>query len=164
MVGAHEKRSGRRAALAVVLIAVGGGGCATLGKLYFTEPDVQLKEIDVTGISLSGGSLNLVFDVYNPNTYRIRSTRLQLGLDLENTHFGDALLEKPLDLSPQNHNQVVVPVLFQWAGVGAGARALLTRQGLRYGLTGTVFLDTPLGDRRVTLHGSGDVPLKKLLP
>jgi LEA14-like dessication related protein len=162
MVGAHEKRSGRRAGLAAVLIVV--AGCATLGKLYFTEPDVQLKEIDVTGISLSGGSLNLVFDVYNPNTYRIRSTRLQLGLDLEGTHFGDALLEKPLDLSPENHSQVVVPVLFQWAGVGAGARGLLTRQGLRYGLTGTVFLDTPLGDRRVTLHGGGDVPLKKLLP
>lgn len=162
MVGTSEARSRGRAALALAVIGV--TGCATIGKLYFTEPDVQLKEIDVTGLSLSGGSLNLVFDVYNPNTYRIRSTRLELSLDLEGTHFGDALLEKPLDLSPENHNQVVVPVLFQWAGIGAGARALLSRQGLRYGVTGTVFLDTPLGDRRVRLHGSGDVPLKKLLP
>jgi len=74
------------------------------------------------------------------------------------------VLEKPLDLSPQNHNQVVVPVRFEWAGVGAGARALLSRQAIRYGLSGTVLLDTPIGERRVGLHGSGDVPLKKLLP
>jgi len=40
---------------------------------------------------------------------------------------------------------------------------MLTRQALGYGVTGTVFLDTPLGDRTVTLQGKGNVPLKKLL-
>ena len=139
-------------------------GCATLGRLSFQEPDIQLKEVDITGLGLSGGTLNLIFDVYNPNNYRIRSTRMELGLDLEAAHFGDAVLEKPLDLSPENHSQVAVPVRFEWAGAGAGARALLSRQAIRYGLTGAVLLDTPLGDRRLALHGSGDVPLKKLLP
>jgi len=104
-----------------------------------------------------------MFDVYNPNEYRIRSTRLEVGVDLEGTHFGDALLERPLDLSPTNHSRVVVPVRFEWAGVGAGARALLTRRALGYGLTGTVLLETPLGDQRVTLHGSGNVPLKPFI-
>jgi len=142
----------------------GVGACATLGKLAFSEPDIQLKEVDITRLGLSGGTMNLIFDVYNPNSYRIRSTRMELGVDLEATHFGDAVLEKPLDLSAENHNQVVVPVRFEWAGVGAGARALLSRQAIRYGLTGAVFLDTPLGDKRLALHGSGDVPLRRLLP
>ncbi len=142
----------------------GVGACATLGKLAFSEPDIQLKAIDITGLGLSGGTMNLIFDAYNPNDYRLRSLRMELGLDLEGTHFGDAVLEKPLDLSPQNHNQVVVPVRFEWAGAGAGARALLSRQAIRYGLSGAVLLDTPIGERRVGLHGSGDVPLKKLLP
>jgi LEA14-like dessication related protein len=139
-------------------------GCATLrAVLKFEEPQIQLKQINVTGMSLTGGTLDLVFDVYNPNDYRIRSTRLEVGLDLEGTHFGDALIDKPLDLSPVNHSQVVMPVRFQWSGVGAAARGLLTRQGLRYGITGAVLLDTPLGDKRVALRGSGDVPLKTLL-
>jgi len=146
------------------LLGAGLGACATLGKLAFSEPDIQLKSIDITGLGLSGGTMNLIFDAYNPNDYRLRSLRMELGLDLEGTHFGDAVLEKPLDLSPQNHNQVVVPVRFEWAGVGAGARALLSRQAIRYGLSGAVLLDTPIGERRVGLHGSGDVPLKKLLP
>ena len=102
--------------------------CATLSKLTFHEPDLQLQEINVTGVGLTGGTFELVFDVYNPNEYRIRSTRLEVGVDLESTHFGDALLERPLDLSPTNHSRVAVPVRFEWAGVGAGAKALLTRR------------------------------------
>ena len=137
--------------------------CATPSKLSFREPELELQEINVTGVGLTGGTFELVFDVYNPNDYRIRSTRLEVGVDLEGTHFGDALLERPLDLSPTNHSRVVVPVRFEWSGVGAGARALLTRRAVAYGLTGAVLLETPLGDQRVTLHGSGNVPLKPFI-
>jgi LEA14-like dessication related protein len=144
----------------VVLLCL---SCATLGRLSFTEPDVSLQEIAVTGIGLTGGTLDLVFDVYNPNEYRLRSTRLEVGLDLEGKHFGDALLDRPLDLSPTNHSRVVVPVRFEWAGIGAGAKALVTRQTVGYGITGAVLLETPLGDRRVALKGAGTVPLRKLL-
>jgi LEA14-like dessication related protein len=137
--------------------------CATLRSvLTFQEPQVALQQINITGLGLTGGTLDLVFDVYNPNDYRLRSTRLEVGLDLEGTHFGDALIDRPLDLSPTNHSQVVMPVRFAWAGVGAAARGLLTRQALKYGVTGAVLLDTPLGEKRVQLRSSGDVPLKKL--
>src|SRR5881396_190377 len=139
------------------------GGCATLGRLSFQEPDVRLEAIHVTGLGLLGGTLDLVFDAYNPNDYRIRSTRLEVGIDLEGTHFGDALLERPLDLSPSNHSRVVVPVRFEWAGLGAGAKGLLTHKAVGFGLTGRVFLDTPLGDKTVTLKGRGNVPLRKLI-
>ena len=138
--------------------------CATLGKLVFQEPAIELQEINITGLGLNGGTLDLVLDVWNPNDYRIRSTRLEVGIDLEGTHFGDALLDRPLDLSPTNHSRIVVPVRFEWAGLGAGAKALLTRKAVAYGITGTVALDTPLGDKRVVVTGTGDVPLKKLLP
>lgn len=145
-----------------VLLWVVVASCATVGRLAFREPDVELKQINVTGFGLTGGTLDLIFDVYNPNSYRLRSTRVEIGLDLEQKHFGDALLERPLDLSPENHSQVVVPVRFEWAGVGAGARALLGRQGVGYGVTGRIFLSTPLGDQAVTVRGSGDVPLRRL--
>ena len=63
----------------VVLLCV---SCATLGRLAFTEPDVELQEIAVTGIGLTGGTFELAFDVYNPNDYRIRSTRLEVGIGM----------------------------------------------------------------------------------
>jgi len=152
-------------ALGVVLVSVAGASCATLrNAIAFEEPQIELKQVDITGFGLQGGTLDLVFDVYNPNQYRLRSTRLEVGLVLASTDFGEALIDKPLDLSPQNHSRVVMPVRFTWAGVGAAARSLLQSQELPYQITGAVILDTPIGERRVQLKGSGNVPLRKLIP
>ena len=150
--------------LAGACVVAALAGCKTLANaLQFAEPNVQLKEVQITALGLTGGTLNLALDVYNPNDYRLRSTRLELGIDLENTHFGDALLETPLELPSRQHTLVTLPVRFEWAGVGAGARALLARQAIAFGLTGTAYLGTPLGDRRVQVHGSGEVPLRRLI-
>lgn len=152
-----------RKAASIVLLGM-ASACATLkNALQFEQPDVQLQEINITGLGLTGGTLDLVFDVYNPNQYRLRSTRLEVALQLAQTDFGEALIDKPLDLSPQNHSQVVMPVRFTWAGVGAAARSLLQSQTLPYGLTGAVMLDTPIGERRVQLKNNGTVPLRKLI-
>jgi len=147
------------------LVLVFSGACALLHTaLQFTAPDIQVTEIRVTGLGLTGGTLDLVLDVYNPNAYDIHGTRLGLGLDLEDTHFGDAEITTPFALSATRHTQVIVPVRFEWAGVGAGAQALLTRQGVRYAATGTVGIDTPIGARDLQIHAHGDVPLTRLRP
>lgn len=153
-----------RTAASFALLAVTVTACATLrNALTFQKPDVQLKEIDLTGFGMTGGTMDLVFDVYNPNDYRLRSTRLEVALALAGTDFGEALIDKPLDLSPQNHSQVVMPVRFTWSGVGAAARVLFEKQELPYGITGAVIVETPAGDQRVELKSNGNVPLKKLL-
>lgn len=152
-----------RALVTIAVLAV--SGCATLrSAISFKEPDVALERIDITGLGMTGGTLDLVLDVYNPNAYEIRGTRLELGLDLEGTHFGDALLERPLALSQEAHSRVVVPVRFEWAGVGAAAQALVTRQSVGYRLAGAVLVDTPIGDRRVAVTRTGDVPLTRIRP
>ncbi len=154
-----------RTARTLALLAGVVTACATLrNALNFESPQIELQQINVTGMGLSGGTLDLVFDVYNPNQYRLRSTRLEVGLELASTDFGKALIDKPLDLSPQNHSRVVMLVRFTWAGVGAAARSLLQSQELPYGITGAVMLDTPLGERRVQLSSKGNVPLRKLIP
>ena len=151
--------------ISVAVLSVALSSCAIFkAALQFQEPQVELKQINITGLGLTGGTMDLVFDVFNPNDYRLRSTRLEAQLDLERTHFADGLIDKPLDLSPANHSQVIMPIRFEWAGVGAGAKALLTKQAVAFGITGTVFLDTPLGDKQVKIHGSGNVPLSKLRP
>ena len=165
MLAVMGERASRVTGLGVIVFSVAVSGCATLrNALNFEEPQIELQEIHVTGMGLSGGTLDLVFDVYNPNQYRLRSTRLDVGLELASTDFGEALIDKPLDLSPQNHSRVVMPVRFTWAGVGAAARSLLQSQELPYGITGAVILDTPLGERRVQLKSNGKVPLRKLIP
>jgi len=153
------------ACFGVAVLSVVVSNCATLrNAINFEQPQIALQQINITGMGLSGGTLDLVFDVYNPNEYRLRSTRLEVDLALASTEFGQALIDKPLDLSPQNHSRVVMPVRYTWAGVGAAARSLLQSQELPYGITGAVILDTPLGERRVQLKSTGNVPLRKLIP
>jgi hypothetical protein len=54
-------------------------------------------------------------------------------------------------------------VRFEWAGLGAGAKALLTKRAVGYAVTGRVLLDTSVGTETVVLKGTGNVPLTKLL-
>jgi len=82
------------ASVAVLVLSVAVSGCATLrNALSFEEPQIELKQVDITGFGLQGGTLDLVFDVYNPNQYRLRSTRLEVGLELASTDFGEALID-----------------------------------------------------------------------
>lgn len=162
---ADMKQQASVAVIGVAVLSVGVSNCATLrNAINFEQPQIALQQINITGMGLSGGTLDLVFDVYNPNEYRLRSTRLEVDLSLASTDFGQALIDKPLDLSPQNHSRVVMPVRYTWAGVGAAARSLLQSQALPYGITGAVILDTPLGERRLQLKSNGNVPLRKLIP
>jgi len=140
-------------------------GCASIrSALSFAEPEVSLHAIEITSLGLTGGTLDLELDVFNPNPYDIRGTRVELALDLEGTHFGDALIERPVALAAEQHARVVVPVRFEWAGVGAAARGLLTRQAVAYTLGGAVVVDTPIGDRRVGVSRQGEVPLSRVSP
>ncbi len=145
-----------------LFLALGLSGCALIQHVRFEPPSAQLAGVSVTGLGLSGGSLDLKLDVFNPNSYTLRSTRLQVGIDLENTPFGTAALDQPLELPPSAHSQVRVPLTFTWSGVGAGARALLGKGSVNYGLTGRILVDTPLGQRSVDLRTNGVVAVADL--
>lgn len=138
-------------------------GCALARSVPFAEPSVRLTEVQITGIGTSGGTLNLVLAVHNPNGYQLRGTRADIGVQLERTDFGEATLDRPLVLPAGDTTVVEVPVRFTWEGVGAGARALLRTGSVSYTLRGTLRVDTPLGERPVTLTRGGIVGLRDLV-
>ena len=109
------------AALALGLSA----GCAVINRVSFEAPGATLTGVSVTGLGLKGGSLDLALDVYNPNAYELRSPRLVVTIDLEQSHFGEATLARPLHLPGKAHTTVTVPLSFTGEGVVAGARPLL---------------------------------------
>jgi len=146
-------------ALSLVLLA----SCATLRQLQFETPTVELTTIEVTALSVSGGSLVLVLDVLNPNDYDIRTTWVEASLKLEDTHFGTAILEGDETLPAGSRTAVEIPAEFTWEGLGVGARALLQRGALRYDLETSLRVETTIGGRTVTLRNRGDVPIRDLV-
>jgi LEA14-like dessication related protein len=151
----------RFATAAALGLTVPLSACAGLS---FQQPTAALVAVELTGVGLGGGALNLQLDVHNPNAFDLRTTRVVLGLDLDGTHFGDVDLGSDVLLPGHQTSRVVLPLRFQWSGVGAGARAMLGRGSVHYDLVGRLFVQTPIGERAVGVRVGGDVALKDLVP
>jgi LEA14-like dessication related protein len=146
------------------LLAVPLASCAVVKSLQFERPALRLESVQLTGLDFAGGSLNLVLDVFNPNSYAIRTLGINAAVDLEQTHFGDVALQRDIVLPATQHTAVEIPVTFTWAGVGAGARALLQQGAVNYTLDSRLSVSTPIGEREVAFRDTGIVPLKQTLP
>ena len=156
-----SKRSeGWEALRVVALSATLFCSCATLQQLRFEEPSLELETLEVTGLSSSGVALVLWLDVFNPNEYDIRTTRVEASLDLEDTHFGSATLEEAVRLAASSHTRVRIPAEFTWEGIGVGAQALLERGAVGYALETRLRVDTSLGGRTLSFRNRGEVPIR----
>jgi hypothetical protein len=139
-------------------------GCAALNMAKFQEPTIELQTIVVRGIGLTGGTLDLQLEVTNPNSADIKGTRLELGLDVEGTHFGDVVLNDAFNLPKSQPTIVTVPMTFNWAGVGAAARSAFNYGTVKYAMKGTASLQTPWGVEKVPFSHDGSVALNQTTP
>ncbi len=144
-------------------LAASVSGCALFKRFSFESPTVRLEFIEVTRLDFRGGALRLQLAIYNPNPYQLRGGQLGATLDLEDTHFGEAVFEGGAKLTAGEQTWVTVPMEFTWQGVGAAARGLLTRGAVAYRLEGRLQVQTPGGERWVPLQLTGDVGVREML-
>lgn len=147
----------------VLTLLVFTTGCASLGRRAFVEPEVALREVQIAGIGLTGGTLHLLLDVTNPNSYLLRTLRIETAIDLDRTPFGTAVLDETVAFPADSTMTIEVPLQFTWEGVGAGARSLLRHGAVPYTLRGRLQVRSPLGHHGVPIGTSGTVTLRDLL-
>ena len=133
------------AAVAVVSMAT-VGGCASLGRKVFKEPVVNFREMRVTGLGLTGGSVDVVLSVYNPNSYTLDATRLTYNLVVDSIPFGSGAIDQKFAVQSGDSTLVRLPVNFTYAGIGSAGRSLLNTGTVNYRVTGDVTVGTPLGN------------------
>lgn len=121
-------------------------GCASLGLGGFKEPLVHFNDAKIRGLGLSGGSVDVVLSVYNPNGFDLNATRLTYKLFVENTQLGTGALANAFRVSDNDSTYVTIPVDFTYAGLGAAGRELLTKGTVNYRVTGDFTVSTPLGN------------------
>lgn len=136
-------------------------GCAGL-KDYFKDPDLKLQRVVVRGVGLTGGTMDLVVGVYNPNAFDLRGTRLRVGLDVEGSHVGDAEYARAFQVQKGDTTAVMVPVRFNWNGLAGAVRSALGYGELPYKLTGQLTVGTPIGDRSIAFTREGRAPLSRV--
>jgi LEA14-like dessication related protein len=150
MSEARARNSGgsvrRLAVLITGVLTAAALGCASLGIGPFKQPVVSLKNVLVRGIGLSGGSLDIVLNVYNPNGYRLDATRMTYKLLVDTIPFGSGALDSNFRVQKKDSTQVTLPLDFTWAGVGTLGRQLLSTGTVNYRVTGDLIVGSPVGN------------------
>jgi LEA14-like dessication related protein len=149
-----------RAASRLAVLLFLGTACSGIGD-NFKQPDIQLDHVVVRGVGLSGGNLDLVVTVQNPNNFRLEGTRLTLGFDVEGSHLGDITYDDDFGVTENGTTTLTLPLQFGWAGVGSAVRAALSYGDLPYEMKGQARLKTPWGSREIPFTREGRVPLTR---
>lgn len=133
--------------LAVAAVTVAGAsGCATLGRKVFKEPVVNFQQLSINGLGLTGGSLDVVLSVYNPNNFRLDASRLTYNLMIDSVRFGSGALDQKFTVQSGDSTIVRLPINFTYAGIGEAGRQLLNTGSVNYRVSGDMTVGTPLGN------------------
>ena len=127
----------------------------------FMEPDLRLNRVVVRGMSLTGGTMELMVGVYNPNRFDLNGTKLQLGFDVEQSHVGDLEYDDDFQMQKGDTTRLTLPVRFTWAGLAGAARTALTSGDLPYTLKGQLTVETPFGTHKIPFTREGRAPLTR---
>ena len=142
---ARRRVRGLLAGVAIASIA-GASGCASLGRATFKEPVVTLKEFVITGLGLTGGSIDVVLSVYNPNGYKLDALSMTYRVDVDSVKLGEGVLDSRFVVPKGDSATVRLPVRFTYAGLGAAGRTLVSAGTINYRVRGDFSVATPVGD------------------
>ena len=140
-------------AAAVTLTAV--GGCGSLGKQSFAQPIVTLKDVKLTGVGLTGGSLDVMLNVYNPNNFRLDASRLTYQVMMDTVRFANGSIDQALTVQSKDSTTVRIPVSFSYNGLGAAGRQILNTGSVNYRVLGDLVVATVLGNFTVPYDRTG---------
>lgn len=138
-------RSRVRWALAAVAI-VALAGCSLIGRGAFKEPVVRLKDVQITGLGINGGSVDVRLSIYNPNNYKLDALKMTYKLDIDSIPLGDGELGDRFVVQSGDTAEVRLPVRFTYAGLGAAGSSLLRSGSVNYRVRGDFTVSTPLGN------------------
>jgi LEA14-like dessication related protein len=134
-----------------------GAGCSALGRAAFENPVVHLRDVRVRGVGLTGGSLDVLLSVYNPNHYRLDATRLTYKVNLagDSITLASGALDDKFTVNDNDSTIVTVPVSFTYVGIGAAGRSLLNTGAVDYHVLGDVTVGSPVGSFTVPYTATG---------
>ena len=144
----------------VLVLAVSTIACGGIGN-NFREPEIQLDRAIVRGVGITGGNLDLVVKVDNPNNFTLQGTKLEVGVDVEGQHLGDITYDDDFSVPENGTTTLTLPLRFGWVGVGSAVRAALGYGDLPYKMKGQAELRTPWGRKEVPFTREGRVPLTR---
>jgi LEA14-like dessication related protein len=136
-------RIGRAAIVAAALATT--AGCASIGRMVFAEPTVELRDVVVKGLGIDGGSLDVVLGVYNPNRFSLKTVKVTYRVTIDTATLASGETPQRYSMAAGDTTLVRIPVEFTYRGLGAAAAQFLSRGLVRYRVAGDLGVQTPIG-------------------
>jgi LEA14-like dessication related protein len=121
----------------------------------FEKPELQFRGLRVDAVGLEKASLEILVDVYNPNSDRLRVDRFSYDLAIEDTHWGLGSTTDPIMVAGRNSATVALPLDVSWSRLGAAGREALRTGSVNYGVSGEMRVGTSVGDVSVPYSKTG---------
>lgn len=145
-----------REMLAVALLT----GCAGL-PVSLQDPDLHLDRVVLRAVGLTGGTMDLIVGIYNPNQFDLAGTTLQVGFDVEHSHVGDLTYDDDFQMQKGDTTALTLPLRFSWNGLAGAAQTALGSGELPYTLKGQLTIQTPFGEHKLPFTREGRAPLSR---
>ena len=141
--------------LALVVTAALGLGCASVARGIFREPVVSYRDALITGLGVSGGNLEVVLSIYNPNSFRLDGTGLTYRVAVDSVPLGNGALADRFSVQEGDSTLVRLPLSFTYAGIGQAGRQLIQTGSVNYTVSGDITVSTPIGSFTRPYSGRG---------
>lgn len=146
----------RRLVMAAAACAVTAtAACAAGGLGNFLEPVVTVSDVKVNGVGLTGGSVDISLNVYNPNRFRVDGTQLTYQLWVDSIPFGSGVTDERFVVNANDSTIVTLPLDFSWTGVGSVGRAVLNTGTVNYRVAGRMRVGSAVGALTVPYDRTG---------
>ncbi len=137
-----------RAPLALASLIALLPGCAEVGKLAAAAvdpPKLTFRSVDVRSLDLEGATLGFNFDVENRNSFGLDVAKITYGLEVEGTRVTTGDIPGGLRLPARGKAPLTFTTRLRYRDVPGISSLLGKREVVRYRLSGSVGVQTPLG-------------------
>ena len=132
-------------ALIAAAAACGGSSAPSEPPVPFDQPEVALRNVQLRGVGILGGALDVELHVYNPNAYALESPRVGYRVYLDQQELVDGITDLDLVIPAHDSATVRLPARFSYTGVGRAGKALMNNGAAPYRVLGRITVGTPYG-------------------
>lgn len=111
----------------------------------FDRPMVSLRDVRLSGVGITGGSMNVTLRVYNPNDYRLVEPRVWYRVYVDGDRVAAGRYDVDVEIPPRDSATLSVPVAFSYESAGQAGRVMVNTGGVSYRVLGSLVVGTPYG-------------------
>lgn len=145
-----------------LLLLVGCAGLRDLLNGAFKKPTLDFKRAEVTDVSLAGATVNLVYEVHNPNGIGLSLASVDYLFKVEGHQVVAGKPPNGLTIPANGTAKMVFPAQVRFADLGAVLSTFLTKNAARYEASGHLGVKTPIGVLTFPLSKKGQFPVPQI--